>query len=269
MHVPIFHMEAGNRCFDENVPEETNRRIIDHIADFNLTYTEHARRNLIAEGVPARRIYVTGSPMREVIVQNRAGIDSATVLSELGLDPQSYVLVSTHREENVDHPKRLAQLVSTLEDIAKEFDVPVLLSAHPRLRKRLEASGMDLSERIRIHRPFGFHDYNHLQMNSLCTVSDSGTISEESAILGFPAVTVRTSIERPEAMDTGSIIVTGIDSRNVIPAMRSVITQYQSGEIPEVPSEYQIENTSQRVVNLVLGLSRLHTEWSGVRMTND
>lgn len=269
LHIPVFHMEAGNRCFDENVPEETNRRIIDHIADFNLTYTEHARRNLLAEGLSARRIYVTGSPMREVLSNNRDGIDQSKVLEEMGLEKKSYVLVSTHREENVDHPSRLAQLLAMLEDVAKEFKVPVLVSAHPRLRKRLESRQTILSDQIRIHRPFGFHDYNRLQMNSLCTVSDSGTISEESAVLGFPAVTIRTSIERPEAMDTGTIVVTGIDSKNVIPAMHSVIAQYESGEIPEVPMDYRIENTSQRVVNLIIGLSRLHAEWSGVRSTDD
>lgn len=269
LHIPVFHMEAGNRCFDENVPEETNRRIIDHIADFNLTYTEHARRNLIREGVETRRIYVTGSPMKEVIEQNRKQIDQSRVLDELSLKPRSYVLVSTHREENVDHPDRLARLTQTLEDIAEEFNVPVLLSAHPRLRMRLEENSTTLSERIRVHRPFGFNDYNHLQLNSLCTVSDSGTISEESAILGFPAVTIRDSIERPEAMDTGTIVVTGIDSANVVPAMRSVIAQYENSEIPEIPVDYAIGNTSQRVVNLIIGLSRLHPEWSGVRLKND
>jgi UDP-N-acetyl-L-fucosamine synthase len=269
LHIPVFHMEAGNRCFDENVPEETNRRIIDHIADFNLTYTEHARRNLLREGIEARRVYVTGSPMREVLEAHRSKIERSTVLAELDLQPRSYVLVSTHREENVDHPGRLRQLVETLESIGEEFDSTVLLSAHPRLRNRLEQSDSRFSDRIRIHKPFGFLDYNQLQMNALCVVSDSGTISEESAMLGFPAVTIRTSIERPEAMDTGSIIVTGIHAGNVIPAMRVAIEQYATGDVPEVPVDYQVDNTSQRVVNLILGLTRLHPEWSGVRNADD
>ena len=268
LHIPVFHMEAGNRCFDENVPEETNRRIIDHIADFNLTYTEHARRNLLAEGVPARRIYVTGSPMREVINQNRKAIESSKILEELNLREKAFVLVSTHREENVDDPNRLSVLVQTLEEIAREFDVPVLLSAHPRLKKRLGDSGTLLSSGIVVHRPFGFHDYNRLQMSALCTVSDSGTISEESAILGFPAVTIRTSIERPEAMDTGSIVVTGIESENVIDSMKVVIAQCDAGDVSEIPVEYRVANTSQRVVNLIVGLSRLHPDWSGVRTNN-
>ena len=267
LRIPIFHMEAGNRCFDENVPEETNRRIIDHIADFNLTYTEHARRNLISEGIRPQRIYVTGSPMREVLLANKKKIEISNVLSELQLEPQAYVLVSTHREENVDNSSRLTRLLSTLEDITEEFKVPVLLSAHPRLRKQIENNQNRISDRIIVHRPFGFVDYNKLQINSLCTVSDSGTISEECSILGFPAVTIRTSIERPEAMDTGAIVVTGIESQNVIPAMKVVMDQFQRGDIPEVPNEYKIENTSQRVVNLILGLTRLHPEWSGVRVT--
>jgi len=268
LHIPVFHMEAGNRCFDENVPEETNRRIIDHIADFNFTYTEHARRNLLNEGLPAQRIYVTGSPMREVLNQNRAAIELSNILEELNLVEKQYVLVSTHREENVDDPTRLSELVQTLEDIAEEFKVPVLLSAHPRLKKRLGDTGALLSSGIVVHRPFGFHDYNRLQLSALCTVSDSGTISEESAILGFPAVTIRTSIERPEAMDTGTILVTGIGSQNVIEAMKVVIAQNESGEVAEVPAEYRVENTSQRVVNLIVGLSRLHSDWSGVRTRN-
>lgn len=269
LHIPVFHMEAGNRCFDENVPEETNRRIIDHIADFNLTYTEHARRNLMREGLESRRIYVTGSPMREVLETYRGQIAAAAPLNELGLRSKEYVLVSTHREENVDNPARLEMLLETLEAVVAEFGVPVLLSAHPRLRKRLESHGADLGGRVIVHKPFGFIDYNHLQMNALCTLSDSGTISEEAAILGFPAVTIRNSIERPEAMDTGSIIVAGIAKENVLSAMHLTIDQWAADERPEIPVDYQIQNTSQRVVNLISGLAPLHSEWSGVRQVSE
>jgi UDP-N-acetylglucosamine 2-epimerase (non-hydrolysing) len=265
MHIPLFHMEAGNRCFDENVPEETNRRIIDHIADFNLVYTEHARRNLLAEGIEARRIYLTGSPLNEVLAKRREAIESSDVLERLGLEPQGYIVVSAHREENVDHPDRLAAVVASIEALAEEFAVPVVLSAHPRTRKRLEASETMLSGRVLLHKPFGFLDYNQLQLRSLCAVSDSGTISEESAMLGFPAVTIRNSIERPEAMDTGGIVVTGIEPSAVVRGVGAAIAQWADGDVAPVPVDYQIENTSQRVVNLMLGLSPLHSEWSGVR----
>lgn len=269
LHIPVFHMEAGNRCFDENVPEETNRRIIDHIADFNLAYTEHARRNLLREGLESRRIYVTGSPMREVLEHYRSAIDSSIALSELGLTAGKYVLVSSHREENVDHSGRLQTLMETLETVVKEFDVPVVVSAHPRLRKKLEGLQSSFGERIKFHKPFGFIDYNKLQISALCTLSDSGTISEEAAILGFPAVTIRSSIERPEAMDTGSIIVAGISKENIIPAMHLAISQRLAGQQSEVPDDYQILNTSQRVVNLIGGLARMHAEWSGVRAISE
>lgn len=265
LHIPIFHMEAGNRCFDENVPEELNRRIVDHIADFNLTYTEHARRNLLAEGIESRRIFVTGSPMREVLEHYRSAIDAAQPLRELGLSVGKYVLVSAHREENVDDIKRLEILLETLETVANEFDVPVVVSTHPRLRKKLGERRFRTTERIIFHRPFGFTDYNKMQMSALCTLSDSGTICEEAAILGFPAVTIRSSIERPEAMDAGSIVVAGIAKENVIPAMHLVISQWAAGQRPVVTDDYQVRNTSQRVVNLIGGLARMHFEWSGVR----
>jgi UDP-N-acetylglucosamine 2-epimerase (non-hydrolysing) len=265
MHIPLFHMEAGNRCFDENVPEETNRRIIDHIADFNLVYTEHARRNLLAEGIEPRRIYLTGSPLNEVLTKHREAIERSDVLERLDLEPQGYIVVSSHREENVDHPDRLAKVVASIEALAEEFAVPVVLSAHPRTRKRLETSRTLLSGRVRLHKPFGFLDYNHLQLRSLCAVSDSGTISEESAMLGFPAVTIRDSIERPEAMDTGGIVVTGIEPSAAVRGVRAAINQWSEGDVASVPIDYQIENTSQRVVNLILGLSSLAAQWSGVR----
>lgn len=265
LHIPLFHMEAGNRCFDENVPEETNRRIIDHIADFNLVYTEHARRNLLHEGIASRRIYLTGSPLAEVLDQHRGAIEQSDVLGRLGLAKQGYLIVSSHREENVDHPDRLKMVVATLDALATEFDVPVVVSAHPRTRQRLNASDLLLSGRVRLHQPFGFHDYNHLQMNSLCAVSDSGTVAEESAILGFPAVTIRNSIERPEAMDTGGIVVTGIEPEAVVLGVRTVLAQRDDGAVPDPPAEYRVLNTSQRVVNLIVGLARMHGQWSGIR----
>lgn len=264
MHIPLFHMEAGNRCFDENVPEETNRRIIDHIADFNLVYTEHARRNLLGEGVAPRRIYLTGSPLAEVLHKHRAAIEASTVLAQMGLERQRYIVVSSHREENVDNPARLRAVVETIEHLAETFDVPVVVSAHPRTRARLQASNLTLSGRVMLHKPFGFLDYNHLQLHSLCAVSDSGTISEESSVLGFPAVTIRSSIERPEAMDTGSILVTGIDAGSVVLGIRTVLANRAMGVAP-TPADYQILNTSERVVNLIVGLSGLHHEWFGVR----
>jgi UDP-N-acetylglucosamine 2-epimerase (non-hydrolysing) len=265
LHIPLFHMEAGNRCFDLNVPEETNRRIIDHISDFNLVYTEHARRNLLAEGIPARRIYLTGSPLNEVLTEHRAAIDASTVLAEVGLEPGGYILVSSHREENVDSPERLQSVVATIEALVEQFEVPVVLSAHPRTRKRLEASGIALGDRVIVHKPFGFHDYNKLQIEALCTVSDSGSISEESAILGFPAVTIRDSIERPEAMDTGTILVAGIEPESVIRCVREVVRQHAVTGNRPIPADYAITDTSTRVVNLVLGLSGLSNQWSGVR----
>jgi UDP-N-acetylglucosamine 2-epimerase len=265
MHIPLFHMEAGNRCFDLNVPEETNRRIIDHISDFNLVYTEHARRNLLAEGIPARRIYLTGSPLNEVLNGHRMEIESSKVLDDLGLSSRGYILVSSHREENVDSLERLREVVSTIEALAEEFTVPVVLSAHPRTRKRLEASSVVLGERVIVHKPFGFLDYNKLQLEALCVVSDSGSISEESAILKFPAVTIRDSIERPEAMDSGTILVSGIEPTAVVRCVREVIRQFEFTRTRPLPVDYSITDTSSRVVNLVLGLSGLSNRWSGVR----
>lgn len=268
LHIPLFHMEAGNRCFDLNVPEETNRRIIDHIADINLVYTEHARRNLLAEGIPARQIYLTGSPLNEVLTEHRAAIDSSIVLEDMGLSSRGFILVSSHREENVDSPERLQQVVTAIQLMSEQFDVPIVLSAHPRTRKRLETSGTNLGDRVMVHKPFGFHDYNKLQLEAMCTVSDSGSIAEESAILGFPAVTIRDSIERPEAMDTGTILVSGIEPTSVVRCVREVTRQFDVSGARPLPEDYAISNTSTRVVNLILGLSGLSNKWSGVRPAN-
>ena len=262
MRVPVYHMEAGNRCFDENVPEETNRRMVDHVADFNLVYTEHARRNLLAEGLQPRRILLTGSPMKEVLLAQREKIDSSDVLSRLDLEDGQYFLVSAHREENVDNPERLSSLLDCLEAVADTYRLPVLVSTHPRTRKRLEELGREVDERIIFHPPLGFNDYNHLQLHAHCVLSDSGTIAEESSILGFPAVTLRDAIERPEALDTGAIIMTGLDPVNVIEGIEQVA---RSGVESTIPADYQISNCSVRTVNFILSTHRRHQQWSGLR----
>ncbi|MCK5271172.1 MAG: UDP-N-acetylglucosamine 2-epimerase (non-hydrolyzing), partial [Sedimentisphaerales bacterium] len=266
MKIPIYHMEAGNRCFDQNVPEETNRRIIDHISDFNLCYTEHARRHLISEGLPHRRIYVTGSPMREVLSDHMEKIQASDALERLTLEEKQYFLASIHREENVDRSESLANLIEALERIAEEFYLPVVVSTHPRTRKRLEALGKkDISAKIKFMKPFGFLDYVKLQMSARCVISDSGTICEESSMLNFPAITVRNAIERPEAMDTGSIVVTGVDPDVILEAVKLQTSEDVLQREVYVPDDYKIENTSQRVVKLILGMAKLSNLWSGIR----
>ena len=264
MRIPTYHMEAGNRCFDENVPEETNRRLVDHVADFNLAYTEHARRNLLAEGLHPRRVIVTGSPMREVLEHYRDRIEASDVLDRLGLTAGGYFLVSAHREENVDSPARLRSLLECLDRVHRVHDLPIVVSTHPRTRKRLEAlesSGMEGD--VRWMEPFGFHDYNLLQMRAACVLSDSGTISEESSILGFPAITLRDSIERPEALDSGSIMMTGLDPDDVERAVRIAV---DDGPVTSsMPIGYEVRDTSKRVLRfLVSTASRVH-QWDGVR----
>lgn len=273
MKVPVYHMEAGNRSYDRNVPEETNRKLVDHIADFNLVYTEHARRHLLSEGLHHRRIYLTGSPMREVLGHYRPQIDASDVLARLGLRAQGYFIVSLHREENVDSSTRLGSLQETLNALAARHDMPVIVSTHPRTRKRLEAlEGAALDPRVQYMKPFGFHDYNHLQMNAFCAVSDSGTIAEESAILGFPAITPRDAIERPEGLDVGCIVMTGLD-RATIEAAVDAVTQLfaerkAEGRPNPVPADYCIENTSERVLSLILGTARLSNAWDGIRQND-
>ncbi|MFV2021928.1 non-hydrolyzing UDP-N-acetylglucosamine 2-epimerase [Micromonospora sp. LOL_023] len=266
MRVPVYHMEAGNRCFDLNVPEETNRRLIDHVSDFNLAYTEHARRNLLAEGLHPRRILHTGSPMREVLEHYRADIAGSTVLDQLGLTPGGYFVVSAHREENVDRPDRLHRLLDCLRAVRDQWRLPVLVSTHPRTRNRLEALATDPAslDGITFHEPFGLFDYVSLQRAARCTLSDSGTISEEAAILGFPAVTLREAIERPEALDAGGIIMTGLDPTGVIEAVRVTVEQVAAGGVP-CPADYQVPDTSRRVVDFVLSTVRRHHDWAGLR----
>jgi len=269
LKVPIFHMEAGNRCFDFNVPEEINRRIIDHIADFNLVYTEHARRHLLSEGQPHRRIYLTGSPMYEVLTYYRDRIDGSGILDELGLQDQGYFVVSVHREENVDNPRNLEKILAVLNRLAERYDVPVIVSTHPRTRKRLESlRSMEMDPRIRFLKPFGFFDYVHLEMHALCTISDSGTISEESAVLSFPAVTIREAIERPEALDAGSIILTGLDVDTVLDAVGLVMAEGQERLETEIPAEYRVPDTSWRVLKLILGTTKLSNLWAGIKLNS-
>jgi UDP-N-acetylglucosamine 2-epimerase (non-hydrolysing) len=316
LHIPIFHMEAGNRCFDFNVPEEINRRIIDHIADFNLVYTEHARRHLISEGLPHRRIYLTGSPMFEVLNYYKSKIEASSILKDLRLDgtgtgygvrgagktntktsardatanhqspgralrkspvgyfsegaslqgsTNHYFLVSTHREENVDNPVNLNKILIVLNKLAENYKLPVIVSTHPRTRKRLEnIKEISLNPLITFLKPFGFLDYIHLQMNALCTISDSGTISEESAILNFPAISIRQSMERPESQDAGTIILSGFDPDVVLASIDLAIKEHNLN-VPKLPSvDYFVPDTSWRVLKLILGLSSLSNKWHGI-----
>jgi UDP-N-acetylglucosamine 2-epimerase len=276
MNIPIFHMEAGNRSFDFNVPEEVNRRIIDHIADFNLVYTEHARRHLLSEGLQHRRIYLTGSPMLEVLNQNKEKIDSSTILKSLKLKAKGYFMVSTHREENVDNKENLIKILTVLNQLAEEYKLPIIVSTHPRTRKRIEAlqesnhQSPITNHQIQFLKPFGF--------------SDSGTISEESAMLSFPAISLRKSMERPEAQDSGTIILTGFEPEIVLSSVRTVIEEYkelndtQNTQIEQIstdknsenlhnlrsiPTEYTITNTSWRVLKLILG-NKLSNKWWGI-----
>ena len=266
MRIPVFHMEAGNRSFDFNVPEEINRRIIDHIADFNLVYTEHARRHLLSEGLPHRRIYLTGSPMKEALDYYKPKIEKSQVLQHLNLEPKKYFVVSTHREENVDNQENLYQIIQVLNTLAKDYGLPVIVSTHPRTRKRLEAiKSVEFDARIQWMKPFGFLDYIFLQMNALCTISDSGTISEESSILSFPAISLRQSMERPEAQDTGSIILTGFDTNIVLNSVSLSIEEYESGIRCNIPVDYTINNTSWRTLKLIMGNAGLSNQWHGIK----
>lgn len=270
MKVPVYHMEAGNRSYDRNVPEETNRRLVDHIADFNLVYTEHARRHLLSEGLHHRRIYLTGSPMREVLEHHRAQFAASDVLERLELTQRGYFIVSLHREENVDDGARLKVLLGALGDLADQHDCPVVISTHPRTRKRLEQFDLKASEKLRFLKPFGFHDYNRLQMDSLCAISDSGTIAEEASILDFAAITPRDAIERPEGLDVGCIVMTGVNHDAIVRGVDAAIgfqrARAESGKPMPVPEDYMIENTSERVAALILGTAHLSNGWDGIRV---
>ncbi len=256
LHIPIFHMEAGNRCFDECLPEETNRRIVDIISDVNMCYSEHARRYLNASGVAKERTYVTGSPMAEVLHQNLAEIEASDVHVRLGLEKGKYILLSAHREENIDTEKNFKSLFTAINAMAEKYDMPILYSCHPRSRKRLEQSGFKLDGRVIQHEPLGFHDYNCLQMNAFAVVSDSGTLPEESSFFTsvghpFPAVCIRTSTERPEAMDKGCFILAGIDERSLLQAVDTAVEMNINGDNGIPVPNYTDENVSTKVVKLV------------------
>ena len=265
MQIPVYHMEAGNRSFDENVPEEANRRIVDHSSDFNLPYTEHARRNLLSEGIHPRRVMVTGSPMREVLDFYRDKIESNDIVTQLGMANNEYFLVSAHRQENVDSPERLSRLLDSLKAIHAKWNYPVLVSTHPRTRKQLEAlPGFSEISGITFHEPFGFLAYNKLQMNAKCVLSDSGTISEESVLLNFPAITIRDSMERPEALDVGGIIMSGLSADDVLQGVNSAC--FGNNDLPrEIPQGYEVQDVSRRVVRIILSTVKRHHEWAGLR----
>lgn len=256
LHIPIFHMEAGNRCKDECLPEETNRRIVDIISDVNMAYSEHARRYLAECGLPKERTYVTGSPMAEVLHENLADIEASDVLEKLGLEPKKYILLSAHREENIDTEKNFTSLFTAINKLAEKYDMPILYSCHPRSRKRLEATGFKLDPRVRMHEPLGFHDYNHLQMNAFAVVSDSGTLPEESSFFTsighpFPAVCIRTSTERPEALDKACFILAGIDEHSLLQAVTTAIDMNEEGDYGIPVPDYIEENVSTKVVKII------------------
>ncbi len=256
LHIPIFHMEAGNRCKDECLPEETNRRIVDIISDVNLAYSEHARRYLADCSLPPERTFVTGSPMAEVLHANLEDIKASDVLERLGLEAGKYILLSAHREENIDTEKNFLSLFSAINRLAAEYDMPILYSCHPRSRKRLEQSGFVLDPRVKCHEPLGFHDYNKLQMNAFAVVSDSGTLPEESSFYTsvgapFPAVCIRTSTERPEAMDNGCFVLAGIDEKSLLNAVRTAVLMKENGDHGTPVPHYVGENVSGTVVKII------------------
>jgi UDP-N-acetyl-L-fucosamine synthase len=265
MHIPVYHMEAGNRSFDENVPEESNRRMVDHVSDFNMPYNSYSYENLRNEGIHPRRLLKTGSPMREILEHYRADIEASSVLSDLGLTKGGYFLVSAHRQENVDHPGRLADLLETFKAIHEEWKIPVMVSTHPRTRKQLEnLPGYVETPGVIFHEPFGFMAYNKLQLNALAVISDSGTISEESSILGIPAITIRDSMERPEALEVAGVVMTGLKRDNVIAGLKEVIANPPKTD-RTLPEGYEVQNFAERVVRFILSTASRHHEWAGIR----
>lgn len=256
LHIPTFHMEAGNRCFDENLPEETNRRIVDHIADLNMCYSEHARRYLNFEGTARERTYVTGSPMAEVLNANLNSIKGSTILNKLGLKKQGYILLSAHREENIDNEKNFLNLMNAVNAMAQKYDMPILYSCHPRSKKFIESRNFKFDKRVIQNEPLGFHDYNQLQLSSFCVVSDSGTLPEESSYFSsighpFPAVCIRTSTERPEALDKGNFILAGITTEQVLQAVDTAVMMNINGELGSIVGDYSEQNVSTKVVKLI------------------
>ncbi len=264
--IPVFHMEAGNRCFDQRVPEELNRKVVDHLSDVNLVLTEHARRYLIAEGLSPETVIKTGSHMDEVLAYYKPKIEASDALERLALDPQKYFLVSAHREENVDDVSNLQDLLDTLSGLAEKHDVPVIVSTHPRTQKRMASLNIgDLDSRVRFLKPFGLFDYIKLQMEARCVISDSGTVTEESALLGFPAITIRNAHERPEGMDAGTLIMSGLKRERVLDAVEVVLAQTAGGKRPtDAVSDYESQNVSKKIIRIVLSYTDYidRTVWS-------
>jgi len=261
LKVPIFHMEAGNRCFDQNVPEEINRKIVDHISDVNLPYTEHSRRYLLSEGVRKEHIFVTGSPMAEVLAQNADKIDSSNILGEMELEDGKYILVSAHREENIDNEKHFMSLMGAINAIAERYGMPVVYSTHPRSKKFIEMRNFKFHRLVKSLKPFGFLDYNKLQKNSFCVLSDSGTLSEESAMLGFAGVLLRTSTERPEVLDKGTVVIGGITAEDIEQAIDLAVQMRKNGEKTYLAPDYRDENVSVKVVKIIQSYTKIINEF--------
>ncbi len=260
LKVPIFHMEAGNRCWDWNVPEMINRKIVDHISDINLPYTEHSRRYLLSEGLDGKTIFVTGSPMREVLRDAANGINESRVLETLGLSPRKYLLLSAHREENIDNQENFFSLMNAVNRIAERYQMPVIYSMHPRSKKYIVQRGFQFHPLVRSMEPFGFFDYNQLQKNSFCVLSDSGTLSEESAILGFPGVLLRTSTERPEVLDKGTVVIGGIRGEDVERAITLAVSMSENGEETVMAEDYADTNVSVKVIKLIESYTKIVNE---------
>jgi len=257
LKIPIFHMEAGNRCFDQNVPEEINRKIVDHVSDINLPYTEHSRRNLLSEGFRKEHIFVTGSPMTEVLFHYKDKIENSKILKKLKLEKEKYILASSHREENIDIDKNLFDLVDSLNSVAEEFKLPIIYSTHPRTFKRIKEKKINFNPLIQNLKAFGFSDYNKLQKNAFCVVSDSGTLSEESAILNFPAVLLRTSTERPEVIDKGTIVIGGIKSIHLVQSIYLAKNIFNENPNYNLPSDYKDINISLKVVKIIQSYTKI------------
>ena len=263
LKIPIFHMEAGNRCWDWNVSEMINRKIVDHISDINLPYTEHSRRYLLSEGIDGKTVFVTGSPMKEVLIRNREKIESSKVLEELSLKKRGYILVSAHREENIDIEDNFMELMNSINHIAEKYDMPVIYSTHPRSQKFIDARDFVFDKRVRNLKPFGYFDYNKLQENAFCVLSDSGTLSEESAMMDFPAVLIRTSTERPEVLDKGSVVIGGIKSEDVEQAVELATSMFEAHEPYVEAEDYADENVSVKVIKLIQSYTKIvnQTVW--------
>ena len=261
LKIPIFHMEAGNRCFDQNVPEEINRKIVDHISDINLPYTEHSRRYLLSEGFRKEHIFVTGSPMMEVLREHAEKIDASNVLEELGLEKGKYIILSAHREENIDNENNFMSLMTAINNIAERYQMPVIYSTHPRSKKFIEARNFKFHPLVKSLKPFGFMDYNKLQKNSFCVLSDSGTLSEESAMLGFAGILLRTSTERPEVLDKGTVVVGGITGKDVEQAIDLAVAMRENNEKTVLAPDYQDDNVSVKVVKIIQSHTKIINQY--------